>query len=110
MLALCLNSTWLPTVATFLSAAQCVRLLAYTVRIDTKARLLFTFGWSAASFAMLLWANTIGSFDSMLMIHGLTIGGSLVIAGWVLVGQAVARGLGYEPPPPAELPTDEPTT
>ena len=108
MLALCLNSTWLPTVATFLSAAQCVRLLAYTVRIDTKARLLFTFGWSVASFAMLLWANTVGSFASPLVIHGLTIGGSLVVAGWVLVGQAVVRGLGYEPPP-VEPPPDEPT-
>jgi hypothetical protein len=110
MLALCLNLTWLPTVATFLSAAQCVRLLAYTVRIDTKARLLFTFGWSAASSAMLFWANTFGTFASPLVVHGVTIGGSLVVAGWVLVGQAVARGLGYEPPPPAELPTDEPTT
>jgi len=108
MLAMCLNLTWLPTVATFLSAAQCARLLAYTVRIDTKARLLFTFGWSVASFATLLWANTVGSFDSMLMIHGLTIGGSLVVAGWVLVGQAVARGLGYEPPP-VEPPPVEPT-
>ena len=109
MLALCLNSTWLPTVAAFLSAAQCVRLLAYTVRIDTKARLLFTFGWSVVLFATLLWANTVGSFASPLVIHGLTIGGSLVVIGWVLVGQAVARGLGYEPPPPAE-PIDELTT
>ena len=106
MLALCLNLTWLPTVATFLSAAQCVRLLAYTVRIDTKARLLFTFGWSAVSSAILLWANTFGTFASPLVVHGVTIGGSLVVIGWVLVGQAVARGLGYEPPP-AE-PIDEP--
>ena len=94
-----LNLTWLPTVATFLSAAQCVRLLAYTVRIDTKARLLFTFGWSVVSFAMLLWANTVGSFASPLVIHGLTIGGSLVVIGWVLVGQAVIKGLAYVPPP-----------
>ena len=109
MLALCYRLPWLPTIATSLSAAQCARLLAYTVRSDTKARLLFTFGWSVASFAMLLWANTIGSFNSTLMIHGVTIGCSLVVIGWVLVGQAVIRGLGYEPPP-AELPTDELTT
>ena len=108
MIAMCLNLPWLPTVAAFASAAQCARLLAYTVRSDTTARLLFTFGWSVASWAMLLWANTVGSFDSPLIIHGLTIGGSLVAAGWGLVGQAVVRGLGYEPPP-VKPPPDEPT-
>mgnify|MGYP003639349121 FL=1 len=98
MLSMCLNLEWLPMIAGFASAVQCKRLLRYTVRNDTKARLIFTFGWSAVSVGTLLWAKTIGSFEPMLVVHGLTISATLVVAGWVWVGQAVVRGLAYEPP------------
>lgn len=85
MIAACLNLEWLPVGAAFLSALQAVRLIHVSLRPIIKARLYFTAVWSVSCCLTLVYANTVGSFDTALVQHSASIVASLVVCGWLWV-------------------------
>ena len=89
MIAACLKLEWLPVIAALVSTLQTGRLVKYAVRPEIKARIYFTMFWSAGCFATLLYANTAGSFHSLLVQHALSIGSALVVLGWLWAAQGV---------------------
>ena len=85
MIAACLNLEWLPVIAAVLSTVQALRLLAVSIRPVIKARLAFTSVWSLSCVLTLVYANTVGSYDTALVHHATSIMASLVVCGWLWV-------------------------
>ena len=82
---------WLPLITGALSTVQAVRLLKYVERYESRARVCFTAAWSAVYTCTLLYADTVGSFDDAYVVPTLSIGSSLIIAGWLWSAQDVIR-------------------
>ena len=93
MLATCLGLEAVPITGGLASILCCWRLLAYSSKPQTTARLVFTAFWSAAMVAGHVTTVFWDGFHSLGVAHAVTVSGGLVLLGWAGVAEAVLQGI-----------------